>query len=221
MKYYNIIMALLLLVHGKPVTAQTASSFNKALADSLNTMKDIDQIAAKPPAGKYKEMTREAWQQFKDSVFSTHQRILENMFSRYGYPGYDLAGKDGSFNFWLMVQHCDKWPAFQEKVLTAMKKQVDKKNASPENYAYLTDRVLLNTNRKQVYGTQVTYNTDSCQALPRPLQDSLTVNDRRKAMGMESIEEYLNGIGTSHFLMNRAIYEQKGITKAKLYTILK
>lgn len=219
MKYYTIITALLLLAHGKPVMAQTAT--NKLLADSLIKMRDVDQIAAKPPVGKYAAMTKEAWQQFKDSVFGTHKQILENVFNRYGYPGYDLVGKEGEHSFWLMVQHCDQWPAFQEKILTAMKPQVAKGNANPSNYAYLTDRVLINTGRKQVYGTQVTYNVDSCQALPKPLQDSLTVNTRRKEMGMESIEEYLNSTGTSHFLMNRAMYEKKGITKPKLYPVIK
>lgn len=41
------------------------------------------------------------------------------------------------------------------------------------------NRVRLNTSQKQVYGTQVTYNIDSCQAIPMPLLDSLTVNQRR------------------------------------------
>lgn len=215
MKYYNIGIVLLLLSLGKLGVAQSPSTFNQLLADSLSKMEEVDQIAVKPPAG----MTREAWQQFKDSVFSTHQRILENMFSRYGYPGYDLVGEKGEHSFWLMVQHCDQWPAFQEKVLTAMKPQVAKGKANPKNYAYLTDRVRINTGRKQVYGTQVTYNVDSCQALPKPLEDSLTVNARRKEIGLESIEEYLNLMGTMHFEMNRATYEKKGITKPKLYAI--
>lgn len=219
MKYYSIIAALLLWVHGKPVMAQTGSSFNQPLADSLNKMKVVDQIAMKPPAGKYAAMTPEAWQQFKDSVAGAHKRILENIFSRYGYPGYDLIGKEGEHSFWLMVQHCDPWPAFQEQVLTAMKLQVTKGNANPSNYAYLVDRVMINTGRKQVYATQVTYNMDSCQALPKPLQDSLTVNARRKAIGMESVEEYLNMVSTVHFEMNKAYFEKKGITKPKLYPL--
>jgi len=214
------VILLLILTSSSTLQAQKpAVTFNKALADSLNTWKDVDQIAANIPSGKYKELPREAWQHYKDSVFGTHKEILENIFNRYGFPGYDLVGKDGAHHFWLMVQHCDKWPAFQEKVLTAMKQQVDKKNADPKDYAYLTDRVLLNTGRKQLYATQVTYNIDSCQAIPRPLQDSLTVNVRRTAMGLEPVEAYLNTMGSMHFEMNRASYEQKGITKPKLYAI--
>lgn len=211
---------LLLLIGTAPLCAQqTTNSFNKALADSLNEMKTVDQIAASVPKGKYKELSREVWQQFKDSVFGTHKGILENMFNRYGFPGFDVAGKEGSYSFWLMVQHCDKWPDFQNRVLEDMKKQVDKGNANPQNYAYLTDRVFVNTGRKQVYGTQVTYNTDSCQALPKPTEDSLNINERRKKMGLDSIEEYLNAVSAGHFEMNRAGYEQRGIMKPKLYAI--
>jgi hypothetical protein len=220
MKYPTLALVVSLLLAGHPGQAQqTTATFNKALSDSLNEMKTVDQIAANVRSGKYKELPEEAWQQYKDSVFGTHKVILENMFNRYGFPGFDVAGKDGSFNFWLMVQHCDKYVPFQEKVLASMKKQVDKGNANPQNYAYLTDRVRLNTGRKQLYGTQVTYNLKICQAYPRPTEDSLNINKRRKEMGMESIEAYLNGVSEGHFEMNRASYEQRGITKPQLYAI--
>jgi hypothetical protein len=196
-----------------------AQKINQPLADSLSSMVKVDQIAANIPSGKYKELPAEDWQYYKDSVFGTHQLILDSIFKRHGYPGYNQVGKEGSQHFWLMVQHCDKHPEFQEKILAAMKEEVKKGNADPKNYAYLIDRVMLNTHRKQVYGTQVTYNTDSCQALPRPLQDSSTVNVRRHEMGLGNIEVYLNDMGTMHFEMNKAMYVQKGITKPKLYII--
>jgi len=216
---FLIITALMIISLGNLYAQKNGAALNQPLADSLAEMVKVDQIAAYIPTGKYKELSPADWQHFKDSVFGTHQAILEKMFNRYGYPGYDLVGKEGSQHFWLMVQHCDKQPAFQEKVLTAMKKQVDKGNADPKNYAYLVDRVMLNTGRKQVYATQVTYNLDSCQAIPRPLQDSATVNARRNKMGLPPVEEYLNGMSDMHFTMNKAMYEKKGITKPKLYVV--
>lgn len=100
-----------------------------------------------------------------------------------------------------------------------MKKEVDRNNAHAQNYAYLTDRVRLNTSQKQVYGTQVTYNIDSCQAIPMPLVDSLTVNQRRKQLGLPPIEVYLNEMSGLHFMMNKAEYEKQGILKPKLVKI--
>lgn len=103
--------------------------FDKPLADSLNKWVKIDQIAAYIRTDQYKNWSDERWNKFKDSVFTTHQRILENVFKKYGYPGYDLVGKTGSNNFWLMVQHCDKQPDFQIQILKAMKAEVDRNNA--------------------------------------------------------------------------------------------
>jgi len=208
---------LLSLCFAFTTVAQAQSKkFNQPLADSLAKWVIVDQLAAKVPEGAMKDWSQERWYKYKDSVFSTHQQLLAKVFKQYGYPGYDLVGKQGSNNFWLMVQHCDKTPAFQQQVLDAMKVELAKNNADGKNYAYLIDRVNLNTGKKQLFGTQLRYNTDSCQALPRPMADSLTVNERRKAVGLEPIEEYLNWMSQFHFDMNKESYEKRGITKPKL-----
>jgi hypothetical protein len=192
---------------------------NQALIDSLNKWVIVDQIAAKSPEGKYKTYSQEQLDQFKDSVFTLHQVKLSKVFDKYGFPGYDLVGKKGSNQFWLMVQHCDKQPKFQQKVLASMKKEMIKGNADPQNFAYLTDRVRLNIGQKQLYGTQVTYNTDSCQAIPRLLTDSLTVNQRRKKVGLKPIEFYLNQMSELQFMMNKESYQKKGIISPKLLKV--
>ncbi len=189
---------------------------NPALADTLAAMVITDQRAAGlPPEGQ--TLNSPEWMHFKDSVFSSHHERLEKIFARHGYPGYDKVGTKGAKHFWLLVQHLDKWPAFQEQVLAAMEKELKNKNASATDFAYLTDRVRLNTGRQQVYGTQLTYNTDSCQAIPKPLENPASVNARRKSVDLESIEKYMNQMSESHFEMNREMYEKKGIMKPKLY----
>lgn len=184
-------------------------------------MAEVDQVAAYIPQGKYQEMTDEEWKFFKDSVFTTHQKRLKQIYDKYGFVGFDLAGEEGSRNFWLMVQHSDHNPDFQKKVLEKMKIEVDKGNAIPSNYGLLVDRVKLNTGEKQVFGTQVTYNMETGQAYPRDLEDSLNVNKRRKSVGLEPIEEYLNQMTEMHFEMNKEIYLKKGVTKPKLYELKK
>lgn len=215
MKY--ILLATLSFLFISDASAQR--KFNKPLADSLNKWAIVDQIAAKPAEGAYKMMSKEQFSRFQDSVFAVHQTLVSKVFDQYGYPGYDLVGKTGSNHFWLLVQHCNKQPNFQQKVLLAMKKEVNKANADPEKFAYLTDRVRLNTAQKQVYGTQVTYNTDSCQAIPRSLGDSLNVNHRRKRLGMQPLEAYLNQMSELHFMMNKANYEKAGISGPKLVKV--
>ncbi|CAM1372693.1 DUF6624 domain-containing protein [Tenacibaculum xiamenense] len=191
--------------------------FNQDLVNELERMVKIDQIAASVPQGKYKKLTLKQWNSFKDSVFTTHQKKLKQIFNTYGFVGFDLAGENGSKNFWLMVQHSDHNPDFQLEVLKKMKLEVDKKNANPSNYGYLVDRVYLNTGKKQVFGTQATYNTKTGQAYPKNLSDSLNVNQRRKALGLKPLEMYLNDLTKMHFEMNQEYYRKKGIVKPKLY----
>lgn len=210
---------LLIVLSFAGMTQAQKKTYNQSLADSLTKLVAVDQIAANIPTGEYKKLSHEQWDRFKDSVFTNHQKILENVFKKYGYPGFDLVGQKGSNHFWLMVQHCDKWPAFQQQILDAMKPEMLKKNADAKNFAYLTDRVNINTGKKQIYGTQMTYNTKLCQAIPRPLADSANVNKRRYEVGLEAIEEYQNNMSQMHFEMNKAGYEKQGITKPKLIAI--
>lgn len=202
-------------------TQEKKVEFNQNLAAELSRMAEVDQIAAYIPQGEYKKMSNEEWNSFKDSVFTTHQKRLKQIYDEYGFVGFDLAGEDGSRNFWLMVQHSDHNPDFQKEVLEKMKIEVDKENAVPSNYGLLVDRVNLNTDKKQVYGTQVTYNMETGQAYPKPLEDSPKVNERRKSIGLEPIEEYLNSMTEMHFEMNKEFYLKKGVTEPKLYELKK
>lgn len=191
--------------------------YNQELTEELKKMAEVDQIAAFVPQGEYKEWPIEKWDSFKDSVFTTHQKRLEQIFDEYGFVGFDLAGEDGSQNFWLMVQHSDHNPEFQKEVLEKMKTEVENENAKPTNYGLLVDRVRLNTGEKQVYGTQVTYNLKTGQAYPKSLEDSVNVNERRSSIGLEPIEEYLNRMTEMHFEMNKENYLKIGVTEPKLY----
>ena len=138
--------------------------FNQELADELEKMAEIDQIAAYIPQGKYKELSEKEWNAFKDSVFTTNQKRIKEIFEQHGFVGFDLAGENGSRNFWMIVQHSDHNPEFQKEVLVEMKKEVNKQNAISTNYGLFVDRVNLNTGKAQVYGTQVTYNMNNGQA---------------------------------------------------------
>lgn len=191
--------------------------FNQELVNELKRMAKIDQIAAYIPQGKYKKLSAQEWNLFKDSVFTTHQKRIKEIFNKNGFVGFDLAGKEGSSNFWLLVQHSDHDPEFQKEVLKKMKIEVDKGNAQASSYGLLVDRVKLNTGEKQIYGTQVAYNLKTGQAYPRKLADSATVNSRRKSIGLEPIEVYLNKMSEMHFEMNKEGYIKIGITKPKLY----
>jgi len=204
-----------------PGYAQNKRTFNKALADSIESLIKADQIVSSPPQGEYRKWEKNRWRAFVDSTYDNHQPKLAAIYDRYGYPGEDLVGVKGSHLFWLLVQHSDRRPDFQIKMLAALKIEVDRKNASAIDFAYLTDRVNLHTGKKQVYGTQVNHRADICQVYPKPVMDSLNLNARRKAINMPPIEEYLNEASQWAFDMNKESFEARGIKGPTLYTVPK
>src|SRR5260221_2181513 len=96
-----------------------------ALKNTLAKLCVADQKAAGlPPQGVAGD--GEPWKHFKDSTFAANYIQAKAIFTERGFPGYDMVGKEGANNFWVLVQHSNKWPEFQEKVLVEMEKQVKK-----------------------------------------------------------------------------------------------
>ncbi|MFT3677415.1 MAG: hypothetical protein QM781_16070 [Chitinophagaceae bacterium] len=217
MKSIAIILGASVMLAG--CAARLTDSKRTSLKNELAEMVKIDQVAASMPQGKYKEYTKDQWNSFKDSVFSSDKRRVEAMFKKYGFLGFDKVGKDGSNHFWLLVQHCDKYPEFQRKVLKAMDKEVKKDNANANNYAYLYDRVKVNAGEKQMFGTQVTYEVNTTgRAIPKfGLTDSLHVDQLRKEYSLGPLKEYLNEMTAMHYEMNKAHYQKMGVMEPKLY----
>ena len=110
---------------------------------------------------------------------------------KYGFPGYNLVGSEGSNKFWSIVQHCDDDLAFQKKALVLMDKEVKRNNASASNSAMLRDRVLVSQGKKQIYGTQVRYNVELKKSQPFPIEDPDNVDVRRKKVGLSTLSDYL------------------------------
>lgn len=225
-KLYPILIIGLLLCGCKEKTQnkntfQNTTEFNQDLANELKKMVAIDQVAASNafPPEAYSNLSQEKWELFKDSIFRTNQKRAKEILDLYGFVGYDLAGKEGSNNFWLIVQHSGHNPDFQNEVLEKMKLEVENSNAKSSSYGFLLDRVKLNTGQAQVYGTQVRYDVNSGQAYPKKLEDSLNVNKRRKSIGLEPLEIYLNERSEMHFEMNKEVYFNKGIMQPKLYKL--
>ena len=225
-KIYKILIIGFLIFGCKEKTldkkiSENKKEFNQDLTNELVKMAEIDQIVARNafPPSEYSHLTKEKWEKFKDSIFRTNQKRTKEILDKYGFVGYDLAGKEGSKNFWLIIQHSDHNPEFQNEALEKMKIEVERKNAESRKYGLLVDRVKLNTGQEQIYGTQVRYNKHTGQAYPKKLTDSLNVNKRRKSIGLEPIEIYLNGMSEMHFDMNKENMLKRGITEPKLYKI--
>lgn len=181
------------------------------LAQEICRRANQDQIAAWAyPPKSLDHLSSEQWMQHKEGMYKENRIWAETVIREHGFPGYDMVGES---RFWLLLQHADLDPEFQIYALSELKKQVDKNNASKDDYCYLIDRVMLNTGQSQVYGTQVSYKLSTGQALPRNLEKPSEVNIRRAAMDLDPIENYINDTTQFHYQMNQASLEKKGVMK--------
>lgn len=96
---------------------------------------------------------------------------------------------EGANQAWLLVQHADADPAFQERVLVLMQAAVAEGEASGSDLAYLTDRVRRAQGKPQVYGTQF-QEVDGVLQL-QPVEDLAQLDARRAAVGLESMAAYV------------------------------
>lgn len=97
------------------------------------------------------------------------------------------------------MQHQDNHPEFQKEVLVMMKVQADNGQASLSNYAYLLDRVKVNTKQLQVYGTQMILNAEQTSYEPKPVIEPEKLNERRKQVGLGTIEDYIQLMNSRYY----------------------
>jgi hypothetical protein len=112
---------------------------------------------------------------------------------RHGWPRVSDVGAGGAQDFWLLVQHADRDPAFQERCLALMQAAVAAGEASATDFAYLTDRVRTHQGRAQVYGTQFQRTERGLE--PFPIEDPERVDERRASVGLGPLAEYAAQLG--------------------------
>jgi hypothetical protein len=122
---------------------------------------------------------------------SLNHLALIDIVARHGFPDYDQLGAEGTHNFWLLMQHQDQHPDFQEDVLKRMEIAVGQQKADGKDYAYLLDRVMVNTGKQQVYGTQMTLNAEGTSFEPKPCVDPENLDKRRASVGLGTIAAYI------------------------------
>lgn len=141
--------------------------------------------------GKDSPQWKSAWTSLQNSD-REHNAFIKDLITGFKvYPGKNYVGEDASHCFWTLVLHQDKDTALQKEVIALMKPEVDQKNVEPNEYAYLVDRLKLNTGKNQIYGTQCYYDPKKKAYVPRPIDDRENVDKRRKEMELPPMSEYL------------------------------
>ena len=139
-----------------------------------------------------------------------HAKVLVKIVNEFGWPTYKLVGRKGSIAAWLILQHADYNLAFQKKCLKLLQKAVKEKQADKGSLAFLTDRVLVNSGKKQVYGTQ--FYAPKGIFIARPIADRKGLDARRKSAKLGSFAKYEKLMATVN---KRWKYEPLLVKKSK------
>ncbi|MFK8161807.1 MAG: DUF6624 domain-containing protein [Lewinella sp.] len=112
---------------------------------------------------------------------------LNEIIVKIGYPTVDKVGEEACSAAWLVIQHSISKPAFMKKCRELLEKAVAENNAPVQNLVYLTDRIAVFEGAPQHYGTQFDWDENGALS-PKPYDSLTKVNQRRKAVGLNSLE---------------------------------
>lgn len=174
-------------------------------ADKLEVMTDIDQSLRMmwagttlaphfPDAAEYEKAVAGISERvMKVDEFNTTE--LEKMLDGRGWFRDDKDGSGAASNAWLIAQHADQNPAFQQRALKLIEAELDAPGVSKRNYAYLYDRVQSafgsdgKARRKQRYATQGRC-TGPGTWEPLPVEDLENIDAIRAKVGLGTLAEY-------------------------------
>ncbi len=113
---------------------------------------------------------------------------LKKFIAKYGWLSSNLVGKDGLKAAFLIVQHSPDW-GFQKEMLPFVETSAKRGEISNHNYTLLVDRVRVHFGQTQLYGTQASIKDG--KLIVDPIEDEENVDERRKALGLQPLDEYL------------------------------
>jgi hypothetical protein len=125
------------------------------------------------------------WEGYHPRMEAVHQRNaarLTEILDARGWPGQSEVGEDGGYAAWMIVQHAIGNPPLQRRALQLLQRAASESEADPKHAAMLDDRIRMYEGRKQLYGTQFTWNEWGEMTLV-PIEDPEHVDERRAALG--------------------------------------
>lgn len=125
----------------------------------------------------------------RNAILHANADWLKRLLAQIGWFDISRYGEEASQAAWLIVQHADHDPEWQEAVLKALAGKVKSGDMQGKFYAYLTDRVAVNAGRPQVYGTQGGC-TGPGEWQPKRVIDPDSLDRRRAEVGLEPIAAY-------------------------------
>ncbi|MDJ1492929.1 hypothetical protein QNI19_08300 [Cytophagaceae bacterium DM2B3-1] len=156
------------------------------IAEKIISLRDADlklrQILVQ------KGQLSEGYNKEMEELHNQNAQIIDQLIDSIGYPTIDKVGKDASEAAWLVIQHSIGQPEFMKKCRDLLEDAVSDNKASQQALAYLTDRIAVLEGKPQLYGTQFDWDKHG-ELSSNPFDDLILVNQRRKSIGLNTVEE--------------------------------
>ncbi len=125
------------------------------------------------------------------TVDEKNRNRLKEIFEEYGFPNKKIVGKNAMHGVFLMIQHSDRDKEWQKSQLKNIEIAVKNGDLDGQSYAYLYDRIKINSGEKQLYGTQFS-NVDPVNKTVElfDTEDLVNLDMRRMEIGMMPIKMY-------------------------------
>ncbi len=114
---------------------------------------------------------------------------LKSLNKRHGHATISKVGKEQAHQFFLMVLQCNQDVHFQLLVLKQMEKELSRGEVSRQDFAILKDRIHLNKNLPQLFGTQYIVEKGTNQPKLFHVKDSELLEKRRMAMNLTDLPD--------------------------------
>ena len=158
----------------------------KRIAENIIGLKNTD-LALREKLIQSRQLSNGYNEEMKE-LHNRNAKILGDIIDKIGYPTIDKVGKEANEATWLIIQHSIGQPEFMKKCAKLLEKAVSENKADPKSLAYLTDRIAVFEGKEQLYGTQFDWDEYGILS-PNHFDDLTKVNERRKSIGLNTLEE--------------------------------
>ena len=175
------------------------STLNIKMKQSLENLRMQDQTIRLLSPDAENRFGRESneYKWFRSELMPRNDSIvlnrITNVLEKNGWMGISEVGELANQTLWLVIQHAPL--NIQKKYLPLLEKSVKKGESKARYLAFLQDRILMREDKKQIYGTQSLWDKEKQKNVIWPINDYKTVNQRRKEVGLESVENYAKNNG--------------------------
>lgn len=158
----------------------------KSMAERIIELKNAD-LAWRDKLVQSGQLS-EGYNEEMKALHNSNAKVLNDIIDAIGYPTIDKVGKESNEAAWLIIQHAIGQPAFMKKCAKLLDVAVRENKADPVDLAYLTDRIAVFEGKPQLYGTQFDWDENGTLS-PNKFDDINKVNERRKSIGLNTLEE--------------------------------